>query len=79
MNSNVVYNKWRSCYDTAYVYGGLIIDLAFNEQKLEFHLKQSWRGKEDDFIVGEATAFAVLLCFTCFLSQCWVATTEFKA
>jgi len=65
--TQIFVTNWRSCYDTAY--RGLIWDWAFNEQKLEFHLKRSSvRGRENDFIVGEATAFAILLCFTCFAS-----------
>lgn len=39
-------NKWRSSYGSVYVSGGLSWDLAFNEWKLELHLKQSWEWGE---------------------------------
>lgn len=38
---SAAYVKWRFWCDIAYFYAGLIQDLAFNNRKLDFHVKQS--------------------------------------
>lgn len=83
MNSGVTCVKWRFWCDTAYFCGGLIQDLAFNNRKLDFHLKQGCmgrgkRGKARWLHCDRGHCFCFWAMLHLSSSWHWVATTEVK-